>query len=401
MSNQFFDIKNGIKEFLKLDEEIRSLSKAKCDRLRKKEKISKEITSFYKLNNIRTLDLNFDGNKHLLEMVETERHPSVNQKFLRNALVKYCNNDKIVDNMIDHILYEREQNSSSSFKLKVITPLNKKITKNAMELIKDNEKSKIQERFMKLAEYAIAKDSIKTIKPSIQELEPLQIENVVKDNLEIYKNASPSLSLTQQKLREDIPQKQRTISVGHSVHEEEIDYDEENSYIETDNDNTEYNDEDEVDLDELPIEETGYTDDPPQIEEKLNKNNTIKNLIYNKLDSLNSENITGSIPVPKSQLSHEQLTNILKDLEIKAINSWKTLDTLSSKYPNLEKWLLLQKDKIKLLKVKAQTEKDAFNEMYSKINQLENEYTKIYFSEDINKFRSDIINYLQFRFKNS
>ena len=171
MSNQFFDLKNSIKEFLKLDEEIRSLSKAKCDRLRKKEQVNKEITSYYKLNNIKTLDLTFDGNKHLLELVETERHPSVNQKFLRDALVKYCNNDKIVDNMINHILNEREQTTSSSYKLKVVTAMNKKPSKNAMDLIKENEKSKIQERFMKLAEYAIAKDGIKDFKP-------MQIENV-------------------------------------------------------------------------------------------------------------------------------------------------------------------------------------------------------------------------------
>lgn len=377
MSNQFFDLKNSIKEFLKLDEEIRSLSKAKCDRLRKKEQVNKEITSYYKLNNIKTLDLTFDGNKHLLELVETERHPSVNQKFLRDALVKYCNNDKIVDNMINHILNEREQTTSSSYKLKVVTAMNKKPSKNAMDLIKENEKSKIQERFMKLAEYAIAKDGIKDFKP-------MQIENVQPQQLP----QQPQ----QLKEKESVQsQRQRTVSIGHSVHEEETDYDEGTSYVDT-----EY-EEDEVDLDELPVEETGYTEDPPQLEEKLDKNNTIRNLIYNKLDSLKSEPV-GAIPVPKTQLTQEQIISRLKDLEVKAINSWKSLDALSSKYPVLGRWLLLQKEKIKLLKLKDQMNKDSFHEMYSKINQTEYDQKSTY-PDDVNKLRMDIINYLQFRFK--
>jgi hypothetical protein len=392
MSNQFFDLKNSIKEFLKLDEEIRSLSKAKCDRLRKKEQVNKEITSYYKLNNIKTLDLTFDGNKHLLELVETERHPSVNQKFLRNALVKYCNNDKIVDNMINHILNEREQTTSSSYKLKVVTAMNKKPSKNAMDLIKENEKSKIQERFMKLAEYAIAKDGIK-------EFKPMQIENVQSQQHQQHQQPHqtqlpPPQTQPQLKENETVQsqnQRQRTVSIGHSVHEEETDFDEGTSYVDT-----EY-EEDEVDLDELPVEETGYTEDPPQLEEKLDKNNTIKNLIYNKLDSLKSEPV-GAIPVPKTQLTQEQILYRLKDLEVKAINSWKSLDVLSSKYPVLGKWLLLQKEKIKLLKLKDQMNKDSFNEMYSKLNQTEYDQKSTY-PDDVNKLRMDIINYLQFRFK--
>ena len=145
------------------------------------------------------------------------------------------------------------------------------------------------------------------------------------------------------------------------------------------------------------MEETGYTEDPPQLEEKLDKSNTIKNLIYNKLDSLKSEPV-GAIPVPKTQLTQEQIIYRLKDLEVKAINSWKSLDVLSSKYPVLEKWLLLQKEKIKMIKLKDQMNKDSFNEMYSKINQTEYDQ-KITYPDDVNKLRMDIINYLQFRFK--
>ncbi len=380
MSNQFFDLKSSIKEFLKLDEEIRSLSKAKCERLRKKEKINKEITSYYKLNNIRTLDLTFDGNKHLLELVETERHPSVNQKFLRNALVKYCNNDKIVDNMINHILNEREQSISSSYKLKVVTPSNKKPTRNnmnAMDLIKENEKSKIQERFMKLAEYAIAKDGIKELQTT-----PSQTQTIIEP---------------------ESTERKRTISVGHSVHEEETDYYEETTNYDEETTNYDMETDDEVDLDELPVEETGYTEDPPQLDDKLDKNNTIKNLIYNKLDATKTEN-TGAIPVtvPVSKLTQEQIMSQLKDLEVKAINSWKSLDLLSPKYNDLGRWLLLQKEKIKILKVKNQMDKNAFNTMYSKINQDENDLNNnIFFPDEVNKLRIDIVKYVKFRFNNS
>ena len=140
MSIQFSTFKNVIKEFLKLDEEIRSLSKAKVDRMRVRDKLSKDIMIYYKHNNIHSLDLNFDGAKQQLELVESTRHPSVNQKFLRKALVKYCNNDKIVDSMIDHILEERDQNSSVSFKLKRITANKKRPQVDAMNLIKENDK---------------------------------------------------------------------------------------------------------------------------------------------------------------------------------------------------------------------------------------------------------------------
>ena len=72
---------------------------------------------------------------------------------------------------------------------------------------------------------------------------------------------------------------------------------------------------------------------------------------------------------------------------------------LSSKYPDLSKWLLLQREKIKLFKLKDQINKESFNDMYSKINQTEYEQ-KITYPDDVNKLRLDITNYLQFRFKN-
>ena len=67
MSNQFFDLKSSIKEFLKLDEEIRSLSKAKCERLRKKEKINKEINNQkFGLSNTATVSKQITTNQNLI-----------------------------------------------------------------------------------------------------------------------------------------------------------------------------------------------------------------------------------------------------------------------------------------------------------------------------------------------
>ena len=66
MSVQFSNI---IKEFLRLDEEIRSLSKAKSERTKQRDRISKEISSYYKQNNIHSLNLNHEGSIQQLELV--------------------------------------------------------------------------------------------------------------------------------------------------------------------------------------------------------------------------------------------------------------------------------------------------------------------------------------------
>jgi hypothetical protein len=283
MAVQFYNFKKTIKEFLKLDEEIRSLSKARLERIKKRERLSKEITIYYKTNNIRSMDLNLEDGTQFLELVESERHPSVNKKFLREALIKYCNNDKIVDDMITHILEERENNSAITFKLKRIIPSRKKnavSTKNAMGLTQDNEKLKIQERFMKLADYAILKDGIgplnndnqiKTVKPHIIQQKPENIKHVKEEHVD--------------EEEDDIEEEEEDFE----EEEEEEDFEEEES-VTIDNSSEvtsmkECEDED-VDLDDIPVEETGYIEDPPQLEERLSKNNTIKNVISRKLDSI-------------------------------------------------------------------------------------------------------------------
>jgi hypothetical protein len=290
MSVQF---SNTLKEFLRLDEEIRSLSKAKAERTKQRDRISKEISSYYKLNNIHSLNLNHEGTDQQLELVEKSRLPSVNQKFLRQALSKYCNNDKILEHMIDHILEEREQNSSSSFKLKRILPVSKKSkasSSNAMALIKENEKNKIQERFAKLAEYAIAKDSVLPYKMSTNTTS-IHTQNIkyqsngndnVNDNvnentiprMDSFKNIDTEKDKSKINFEKETPIQQkiqttitreieqtriRTISIGKEVKEEQLENYEESEYVESEYESGN----EEVDLHDIPMEETGYTVDPP------------------------------------------------------------------------------------------------------------------------------------------
>jgi hypothetical protein len=398
MSVQFYNFKKTIKEFLKLDEEIRSLSKARLERVKKRERLSKEITIYYKTNNIRSMDLNLEDGTQFLELVESERHPSINKKFLREALIKYCNNDKIVDDMITHILEERENNSAITLKLKRIIPSRKKnavSTKNAMGLTQDNEKLKIQERFMKLADYAILKDGIgplnndnqiKSVKPPIIQQKPENIKHEKEEHVDEEED-----DIEEEEEDEDFEEE-----------EEDEDFEEEES-VTIDNSSEvtsmkECEDED-VDLDDIPVEETGYIEDPPQLEETLSKNNTIKNVISRKLDSIENENTIGSIPVPKT-VQHKDPVTILNEYEVKALESWRVLESLTPKYPILSKWLLLQKEKIKLNKLKQQITHQAFIDMNDKINRSEKEFEKIQYPDEINKLRIDIIKYFTFRFQN-
>jgi hypothetical protein len=400
MSVQFYNFKKTIKEFLKLDEEIRSLSKARLERVKKRNRLTKEITLYYKTNNIRSMDLKLEDGTQFLELVESERHPSVNQKFLREALSKYCNNDKIVDNMINHILEERENNSSVSFKLKRVIPSNKKNklnTSNAMSLTQDDEKLKIQERFMKLADYAILKDGIGPLNNNMNQIES------IKDSIKGVIQKDTNTPQEVHSIKEEVDEEE--------VDEEEVDEEEvnekeiKNKEVEAEEiDNEDIDDEDideeEVDLDDIPVEETGYIEDPPQLEEPFPKNNTIKNIISRKLDSLENENLTGSIPVPISKpIVNKDPVTILKEYEIKAIDSWKKLDELSPKHPIIGKWLLLQKEKIKLYKLKDQIAKQSFIEMNDKLNKSEKSFEKINYTDEIIKLKEDIVDYISFRFQ--
>ncbi len=408
MSIQFSTFKNVIKDFLKLDEEIRSLSKAKIDRMRIRDKLSKEIMMYYKHNNIHSLDLNFDGAKQQLELVESTRHPSVNQKFLRKALVKYCNNDKIVDSMIDHILEEREHNSSISFKLKRIIANKKKPQIDAMNLVKDN-KNLIEERFAKLAEYAIIKDGIEPFKPEPKK--ELKEENL-EPKFEKYQPVNDE-EVDEEEDEEEINEENDDVNNINNVDDEdEEEIDERNIPIESnydsdDSDDDYDEDEQDIDIDNIPEEETGYDEKPPDIEKEYPVENTIRNVIANKFDK-EPEKIEqksekdkikerGAIPLlkPVSQIDPQ---TILKELEVKALEAWKKLDQLSSKYIYLGKWLLLQKEKIKLHSTKAQIESNTFIQMNEKIKKYEKELENEQYDNEVIRLKMYIIKYIEVRF---
>jgi hypothetical protein len=429
-----------------LDEEIRSLSKAKTERTKARDKLSKEISSYYKKNNIHSLNLNHNGIDRQLELVETSRMPSVNQKFLRQALSKYCNNDKIVDNMIDYILEEREQNSASNFKLKTIFPSKKKSKANidAMALIKENEKNKIQERFEKLAQYAIAKDSIMPLKLNqkisgetkdvkVREVmkevinEEIKVEISVKDqprkdmtkNIDTEKDKSKinfekekeptsnnNIHSENQPLIRNIEQtRTRTISIGREVNEEIINYTETESEseleleLESETDDqyeSEHEDEDEeVDLDDIPMEETGYIEPPPQLDIPMEKNKTLRNVISQKLDEKNNID-AGSIPTPVSKTTtttststHTPITTKqsdiqIKDLERNFLDSYNLLKkTYFQKYPYIERWTAVQIEKIKIFRSKSQIHPTKYNEMYTHSLNVENNLLQQYKNQTI------------------
>jgi hypothetical protein len=238
-------------------------------------------------------------------------------------------------------------------------------------------------------------------------------ENIKKENIQKENKIEPRIVQKEIKEVKEVKEvKVRTISIGREVEEEEIEYDSDTT---TYTENTEYtdtdykeNEDEEVDLDNIPTEETGYTEPPPQLDEPLNKNNSIKNIISKRLDTMEQEKFVGAIPTPKIQQQQIQqpIKNeiktpiiILKELELKALDGWKILDTHSQKYPVLGRWLLIQKEKMKLLKSKEQLKPEQFTQMISKIKIAEKEIENITFPDEINKIRTDILKYIQYRFK--
>jgi hypothetical protein len=168
----------------------------------------------------------------------------------------------------------------------------------------------------------------------------------------------------------------------------------------------ENDDDEEVDLDDIPEEDTGYTDEPPQVGIEIKKENTIRNVISNRLDDVK---VIGAIPVPvsvsvqKLQSSSQQEDNskiIFQDIEKKALESWKVLTSYSNKIPILHKWLLIQQEKIKCIKSKEQIKSEHYNLMIANLNKKEKELDNLSkYNNEINSLRNNIIQYVQFCYK--
>ena len=119
--------------------------------------------------------------------------------------------------------------------------------------------------------------------------------------------------------------------------------------------------------------------------------------------------VIGAIPVPVSvsiQKLQPQPTlrndnnETKKEIENKALESWKILTGYSTKIPNLHKWLLIQQEKIKCIKSKEQFNSEKYNLLMSSLNSKEKELdnaTK--YNNEINSLRHNISQYIQFNYK--
>tara|TARA_B110000114_G_C14999894_1_gene360252 strand:+ start:260 stop:667 length:408 start_codon:yes stop_codon:yes gene_type:complete len=123
MDNQFFKqkLKESVKEYLNIDNEINTLQVAVKERKKKKEELSAFILGAMKSNEIQQMNIN---NEKLVYSVSSCKTP-LNKNYLNNVLTNYFNNnDKALD-VINHILTNRKK--VEKVKLKRVAEKKKKI----------------------------------------------------------------------------------------------------------------------------------------------------------------------------------------------------------------------------------------------------------------------------------
>ena len=123
MDNQFFKqkLKESVKDYLTIDNEIATLQTAIKERKAKKEELSTFILEAMKTNEIEQMNIN---NEKLVYSVSQCKSP-LNKNYLNNVLTDYFNNnDKALD-VINHILTNRTQ--VERVKLKRVSEKKKKI----------------------------------------------------------------------------------------------------------------------------------------------------------------------------------------------------------------------------------------------------------------------------------
>ena len=123
MENQSFklQLKNIVKEYLDIDNEIATLQKAIKERKAKKEKLSKTILGTMKNKDIQQMNVN---NEKLVYSVTQYKTP-LTKPYLNNALTNYFNNEDKAKNLLQHILENR--GSVEKVKLKRVGDKKKKI----------------------------------------------------------------------------------------------------------------------------------------------------------------------------------------------------------------------------------------------------------------------------------
>ena len=123
MENQSFksQLKQIVKEYLDVDNEIATLQKAIKERKDKKEKLSKMILGTMKNKDIQQMNVN---NEKLVYSVTQYKTP-LTKPYLNNVLNNYFNNEDKAQNVLDHILENRGR--VEKVKLKRIGDKKKKI----------------------------------------------------------------------------------------------------------------------------------------------------------------------------------------------------------------------------------------------------------------------------------
>jgi len=123
MDNQFFKqkLKDSVKEYLNIDNEIATLQSAIKERKKKKDELSGFILGAMKNNEIQQMNIN---NEKLVYSVSQTKSP-LSKTYLNNVLTNYFNNnDKALD-VINHILTNRTK--VEKVKLKRLSEKKKKI----------------------------------------------------------------------------------------------------------------------------------------------------------------------------------------------------------------------------------------------------------------------------------
>ena len=123
MENQSFksQLKQIVKEYLDIDNEIATLQKAIKERKDKKEKLSKMILGTMKNKDIQQMNVN---NEKLVYSVTQYKTP-LTKPYLNNVLNNYFNNEDKAQNVLDHILENRGR--VEKIKLKRVGDKKKKI----------------------------------------------------------------------------------------------------------------------------------------------------------------------------------------------------------------------------------------------------------------------------------
>lgn len=124
MENEFKKkLKLAVSEYLELDNQIVTLTKAIRERKKKKEQLSKVILNAMKNNEIQEMNLKQDK---LVYCVSQHKTP-MNKEYLNNVLQNYFNNEKKAEDVLTHII----DNRSRIEKVRLKRVMDKK---NAMEL---------------------------------------------------------------------------------------------------------------------------------------------------------------------------------------------------------------------------------------------------------------------------